>query len=133
MHDEDVLAEHFLNLARWNGIRLNLTNGSLDTSHAHPTVGSICMPPIVCEVGYAVAMHELGHCLAPHAGGDPAVGFAECRLQEELAWIWAETHAKIWTPTMEHVKQVCLATYTEVAWQRREAQRAREREDPVLA
>jgi hypothetical protein len=72
---------------------------------------------ITDDTSYAVAMHELGHCLAP--GGHYAMDINRLTPrvsldQEEAAWDWAYRNALDWTPAMEQVRTWALSTYREV-------------------
>jgi hypothetical protein len=70
--------------------------------------------PIVDETTYAVALHELGHLIAPlgvlrtSVAGNP---HNLMRDEEDAAWSWARHHALIWTPVMDRVAQWAEATY----------------------
>lgn len=78
--------------------------------------------PITDETSYAVAMHELGHCLAPDGMLDYEhrlfrMTLADARLQvheEEAAWAWAQYYALQWTPLMNAVKEQALDTYRQL-------------------
>ena len=71
------------------------------------------VPPIFDETTYIVALHELGHVLAPfgalaqHAGATHNIR----RLEEDAAWEWARHYALEWTPLMEQVAGWARATY----------------------
>lgn len=75
----------------------------------------VIIHPVVDETSYAVAMHELGHCLHPNGLID-ATGTHKM-LQEESAWEWAEYASLDWTVAMEQVKKHGLESY------RRDAER----------
>lgn len=66
---------------------------------------------IVDETSYAIALHELGHCIHP-LGND---GSLSAMLKEESAWEWAEHHALIWSTAMQQVKQFSLDSYGQQA------------------
>jgi hypothetical protein len=72
--------------------------------------------PIIDETTYAVALHELGHLIAPTGvvrhvtTGDR--GNLQ-RIEEDAAWKWAKHYALDWTPVME-----ALATWAEGTYQR---------------
>jgi hypothetical protein len=70
--------------------------------------------PITDETTYAVALHEIGHLVAP-AGvlrntqtGDRARLMAD---EEMAAWEWARHYALDWTPVMEQLARWALRTY----------------------
>ncbi len=82
--------------------------------------------PIDDETSYAVAMHEIGHQVAPNGfcllkrpkeGCHPRVVFeylAAKLVCEEAAWEWAQYYIEqvfMWTAAMEMVKQYGLNTY----------------------
>lgn len=81
-------------------------------------LGIVKCSRIVDDTTYAVALHEMGHVVAP-LGGLPeerrhVTGAASLRVQlieERAAWDWAEHYACDWTPAMEQVKQWALSTY----------------------
>jgi hypothetical protein len=95
--------------------------------------------PVVDETSYAVAMHELGHILAPSGALRVATGDAdnwELKMaEEEAAWEWAEHYVLDWTPAMEQVKALSLGSYrTHYEQHRRvQSQRARQVVAPVSA
>lgn len=83
------------------------------------------VPPIVGDIVYAVALHEIGH-RASATGQLRAQMTRTARmfkrpitpddmrleLEEELsAWAWAEHYALVWTAAMEEVKEHGLRTY----------------------
>lgn len=68
--------------------------------------------PIVCEVTYIIALHEMGHLTQP--GGvltheDRSVGLK--LHEEETAWAWARYQALDWTNAMEHTMIHALGSY----------------------
>ena len=81
--------------------------------------GAVLCHPIEDETGYAVALHEIGHVLAPLGSlvhermrASSAVEEHTLKLmQEEAAWEWAEHYALDWTTAMEQVKQFGLSSY----------------------
>lgn len=66
----------------------------------------ICINPIIDEVTYAVALHELGHALDERYPPDRI-------SRERVAWEWAEKHALEWTPAMEAFRQHALQLWEE--------------------
>jgi hypothetical protein len=69
----------------------------------------ICIPPIVDDVAYAVALHELGHCF-----NRLREGYATHTLEHEAAaWVWAKDNALEWTEPMEAKMRRCLGSYVE--------------------
>jgi hypothetical protein len=90
-----------------------------------PTVEAMMMPitpdfraafvaPITDEITYAVAMHELGHAVAP-AGclrfAQQSVTRSSLITEELAAWEWARHMALDWSPTMHHVATLALRAY----------------------
>jgi hypothetical protein len=80
----------------------------------------ICISPIVDETIYAVALHELGHCVAP-AGADATRDNSrsltdQCKAMEEedAAWGWAQSVALEWTPAMEMIHQMGRESYRRI-------------------
>lgn len=88
----------------------------------------VILPRIIDESGYAVALHEVGHCLAPNGmmweqkskagrmGGDYRIFWTDSdwRLvleEERAAWVWAAHYALMWTPLMSTVRKMAFATY----------------------
>lgn len=73
---------------------------------------------IVDDTTYAVALHEMGHVLAPlgelieHRRNLTGISALRVMLIEEhAAWNWARHYACDWTPAMEQVKVWALSTY----------------------
>lgn len=88
----------------------------------------IRIAPVIDESTYAVALHELGHCLAPlgrvhHIAGSRAfvrtglpATLRDARLlfdAERSAWDWARHYALEWTPLMEHIELLGMQSYHE--------------------
>jgi len=68
---------------------------------------SIRIAPIKGPVSYAVALHELGHLIAPDA-----TGRKHSRLLKELrAWKWAKDNAREWSDRMDTAMQDALRSY----------------------
>ena len=55
----------------------------------------IVTTPIRGPVGYATALHEIGHYLGRHQRSRRVI------IQETWAWKWARANALYWTPAME--------------------------------
>ena len=79
----------------------------------HSVARSIIAKPVHDETSYAVALHEVGHCLHPTGAllREDNDKFSIKLLQEESAWEWAEYYALCWTLAMEAVKQQGLESY----------------------
>ena len=95
---------------------------------ALPPHGAVSFPvgrivvcaPIIDDTTYAVALHEIGHVVAPRgslSGSCRPEGFRhELRLtvvEEDAAWTWAHHYALEWTPLMDHVERWGRASYHE--------------------
>lgn len=87
---------------------------------------SIRVAPITDETTYAVALHELGHCLSPTGMITMSEGSTMMRranvfstlrdvrlklLEEESAWQWARHYALEWTDVMTHIETMTLGSY----------------------
>lgn len=87
---------------------------------------SVLIKPITDECRYAVAMHELGHCV--QAFGISIIDEME---KEELAWEWARHYALIWTVAMDQVEKIGLDSHREIV--RLRAVRAAQEERDAVA
>ena len=73
------------------------------------------------ETSYAVALHELGHCVAPMGQLEfdrDLICLRNARLQieeERAAWEWARHMALDWTVAMDQVRLHSLKSY-ELRW-----------------
>lgn len=75
--------------------------------------------PVRDETSYAVAMHELGHAVAPdgfleYEHDRTKQKLRDVRLEmhcEHAAWGWARAFALQWTPLMVAVERVALRSY----------------------
>jgi len=92
-------------------------NMTPDSGYALGQLGTIVVAPVIDETTYMVAMHELGHVLAPNghghidAGLSPFKKVAALMDQEDAAWAWARANALVWTDLMEHWAQYSRETY----------------------
>jgi hypothetical protein len=68
-------------------------------------IREIHLPPIRSPVTYAVALHEVGHCLGRHQQSKHLM------IREGWAWRWARSHALCWTPAMERKARKSLEWY----------------------
>lgn len=129
-----ALAAHVRDLAAAFGVRL-LVDPTLAPDAAGAGMNRltgedfVLIPAVTEETSYAVALHELGHRVAPtgnlHAERSPAMrltGQPACtrdmRLQldtETAAWDWAKHHALAWTPLMARVRAMTFRTYLQKA------------------
>lgn len=85
-----------------------------------PIAKAVFVRTIFDETTYAVALHELGHCLSPMGARPLAkqglspdmVEFWNVTIsEEEAAWDWAQHYALEWTGPMQGVKDWALQTY----------------------
>lgn len=139
------LARHIEELCRAFGVVLNVVPGlPPDAGGAGYMVGdtsrlAIQVAPVIDDSTYAVALHELGHCLSPlgminHIHGSSTMRrthrcstLRDVRLQldeECAAWDWARHYALEWTDLMTMVERYALMSY------RREARRLGVKETP---
>jgi hypothetical protein len=109
------------------------------TVRATACVDLAVVPPVVNELAYAEALHEIGHLvhicsplhprteLAPAEGismtsdGRPFWGAGCCIACEISAWVWAKSVAIIWTDAMQDFRNDCLRKYRTVATPERQA------------
>jgi hypothetical protein len=90
----------------------------------------VLLPRVQDETTYAVALHELGHCLHPLGRVHRIEGSAHFRatgqyssfndlrlllLAERSAWEWAHHYALEWTPVMTYVEDWALSEYKRMA------------------
>lgn len=90
----------------------------------------VLIAPVEDETTYAVALHELGHCLDPLGRVDFIEGslryrttghfdtLRDVRLRleaERAAWAWAHHYAIEWTPLMTQVERYGIGTYEKMA------------------
>lgn len=124
------LAAHVAALARAFNVHLEVHEGLSPSGAfaATTTCGKRCViiHPVIDESTYAVALHELGHQVAP-CGSYPVSEFSatyratgrfgsgrDVRLQldeERAAWEWARAHALVWTDLMQRVRDIGIASY----------------------
>lgn len=125
------MAEHLAGLARQHGIGLNVVK-DMPPEDAFALVGQLApwlpacrvvtIAPIGDETTYAVALHEMGHTVAPD-GASPlpcelcrsVVDVKRKIRAEQAAWDWAQANALEWTVAMEQNKQMSLHNYEEWA------------------
>lgn len=130
----DRYRQHVQDLAAAFGVRLNI-NAAMPPhaagaaqSHAG-THKQIMIVPVIDETTYAVALHELGHCLHPtgmlasqysslgrRTGVPQTISDVRMSLLEERsAWEWAHQYALEWTEPMTFVERISLASYESAA------------------
>ena len=101
----DSMWAHLESLAAQHGIKID--TGRVDRpadAYAVPWARTICIPPLLSAVGYATALHEIGHIVL---GWDdnPTMEID----YERAAWEWARRNAIGWSPTMERCAIRALA------------------------
>jgi hypothetical protein len=118
---------HAHELARAFKARLVETPGMPpDDAFAIPAMSVVVCAPITEETTYAVALHELGHLVAPLGALRTRASAHNVNLrcdEEEAAWAWARRMAIEWTPVMESVARWAEGTYTRVADEERSVMR----------
>jgi hypothetical protein len=107
--------EHARALARAFDVRL-IESEQLrpEEALAIPPMRVVLCAPVSERMTYAVALHEIGHVVAPLGSlvGGVAGDRANLRRDEEdAAWAWARHHALEWTPDMDAVARWAEATY----------------------
>lgn len=111
---DQASAQHLL-----AGTALNLAHEVVKLPGA-PESRHVQCHPIIDESTYAVALHELGHHLAPNGMmpskekllSETLARFARLiHLEETEAWEWAHHHALYWTPLMDSVQTFAMGTY----------------------
>jgi len=122
--------EHAYQLAQAFGVRLEEhAEAQPHQALAIPALRAVVVAPIIEETTYAVALHELGHILAPLGA---VAGTTNLELDaEDAAWAWAEHHALEWTPVMARVRRWCEGTYHAYADAEREANRPPPKHPPI--
>ncbi len=131
-HARDLAAAFHLELIEDSSrhpLQADARHIAADTIHVNnriiPTPGSperriVTLHPIVDEGIYAIALHEMGHHLAPNGMIPVAVKHAASTLEgianlllheEESAWEWAQHYALVWTDLMTSIRSFALFTY----------------------
>jgi hypothetical protein len=126
------LVEHLAALALQHNITLDVIAGmkperALARAGINPftrqTVGRrIQIAPVTEESTYVVALHEMGHLVAPNGMSGTSVGMARSVRDiqsilraEQAAWDWAKENAIEWSVAMEQNKQMSLGAYEDWA------------------
>lgn len=138
-------AKHVTELAAAFGVRLIVLRDAAPHEAAAGTIVKkgrqvhhskrercVSITPVIDETTYAVALHELGHCLHPAGMVNQTHGSVTMRktnqiatlsdmrlqlLEEESAWEWAHHYALEWTEVMSQVERLALSTYRRKARQ----------------
>jgi len=130
MTNIEAMAQHVTDLCKAFNIvaevRPDMKPEQASSGHLLGTVPYVKIPPVVDDTSYAVALHEIGHMLAPLGSfrhteitqkflqRHPAelARLKRLRLDEEYAaWEWAKHHALDWTTGMEQVYRYAIGTY----------------------
>jgi hypothetical protein len=101
----DAMWEHLESLAAQHAIKIDTkhVDRPADAFAVH-SARTICIPPLRSVVGYATALHEVGHIVL---GWDDN---PETEIdQERAAWEWARRKAIGWSPAMERCMVTALA------------------------
>jgi hypothetical protein len=115
-----------MNAAPEKAVSVGLALTNTTTGEIVERKDAVMIAPVIDESTYAVALHEIGHCLAPlgrvshtestlqmRSTGVPAT-LRDIRLKvisEEAAWEWAHAHAIEWTVVMDQVESYSIGTY----------------------
>lgn len=85
----------------------------------------VCIPCVRCEATYAVALHELGHAIAPNGmlGGKQQNNIRLMLVEEEAAWEWAYHQALIWSDAMQKVRDFGMSSYMQTLSRIEQAER----------
>ncbi len=84
---------------------------------AAPKDRVVVMVPIVDDVTYGIALHEMGHIVAPGGHSTEPVdreavpGMEQLLGQEDAAWRWAIETALVWSAEMEAMHIWARETY----------------------
>lgn len=97
------MRQHVMSIAEERGVQIEWRNNYRAWSVRGMDLVSI--PAIKGPISYAVALHELGHCLGRYQASQSTV------IRERWAWDWAKRNAIVWTPRMERYVQACLRWY----------------------
>lgn len=101
----DAMWEHIETLAARYKFKIDTARVDRpEDAFAVPWARTICIPPLRSAVGYATALHEVGHLLGPNQGALDIEG-------ERAAWRWARDNAIVWTSSMERCAVRSLAKF----------------------
>jgi len=93
---------HITKIANENGIKIIASKGN--RGWACKEKKYIEIPTVKSPTTYALALHELGHCLGKRQ--------SETRLKSEIgAWEWAVKNALLWKPSMTKKMRRGLDSY----------------------
>lgn len=138
MRTSDELLAHVMSLARAFKVRVQfdpsmpvedagagiMTNRATGERFLDRKV--VFVREVTSHASYAVALHELGHCVHPNGqlmltecspqfratGRLATLRDVRLKIDEELAaWAWAKANALEWTLEMEQTKRISFASY----------------------
>jgi hypothetical protein len=128
-------AQHVSDLARAFEIQLHVDPRMNPDEAGAGTTGTgqrfIRVAPVIDETTYCVALHELGHCVAPSGAlitekSDAMQNHGVIATkrdmiltleEERAAWQWAKHYALEWTPAMDAVRRMAFRSYRQLARQ----------------
>ncbi len=134
------LAGHVVQLAAAFSIYIHLIEEAVDAVAGHVPIDShlplddqrkiILIAPVTGEITYAIALHEMGHLLAPFGQVTLSQASVQMRLtsepttrsdvrlqlqEEEAAWEWARHYALDWTTRMSDIQRRSFDRYLATA------------------
>jgi|GEM_PF-1013879 len=111
-HSPPALRDHAFALAKAFGVTLlegSELTGAPEAAFAELTTRTVVVARITDESTYAIALHELGHVVAPWGGLHGTLALQ--REAEDAAWAWAKHYALLWTPFMQRVATWARSSY----------------------
>lgn len=107
--DRAAATQHLRDLAAEHDIEVSWVRG-WTKAEAWPMLRAVSIPRIRSARDYLVGLHELGHCLSPHARGLHEAGVLYDEIScEGYAWAWAATHADLALAATISAKEWTLA------------------------
>lgn len=102
------LAKHIESLCFNNKITCML-DCNIRSGHANLLIRAIKIRPVKSYVTYTIALHEIGHILAPSRSYGT---FTDYKIESEInAWGWAINNNLVWMPIMTKTLYRGLAGY----------------------
>lgn len=110
-----ALQVHLDGLSLKHDVRMVYTPMDMRSSCADCEAREVFVPPCDSFATYAVALHEVGHVVAP-GGRRYAGATAQQKLRtEQVAWQWARVNAICWNEAMTEVERYGLGGYEQAA------------------
>lgn len=110
------MQDHIERIANDNGIKVIFSKGRACACREEKYIK---IPSVKSPTTYALALHELGHCLGKRQ--------SDTRLLSEIgAWEWAVENAHFWSPSMTKKMRRGLESYV------RKYNRVKYANDPTL-